>query len=161
MKVGEMTNHLIPNAISLDGASEESYHRGSNRDSLLSAIAKLHSAFANHRAINMSKLFREDAILMFPGTQDIVGRESIQEALVDFMTMYTTLSFETSEEFIDIGELRATYLAKFIEIRTPLNGEPTEKVYGRLLEIWELSSEGKWGVIRMMTGRYSETEFLQ
>ncbi|MHA2142971.1 MAG: YybH family protein [Candidatus Thorarchaeota archaeon] len=156
-----MTSNANPEVKSRGGSGDESISNHSKRESLLKAIAELHLAFSEHRALDMSNLFSEEAILMFPGTPDIVNRESIREAFVDFMKMYTTISFEMDQEFIDIGEYRATYLAKFIEIRTPKEGGPTEKVYGRMLEIWELSSEKRWEVIRLMTGRYSETELLE
>lgn len=161
LRVGRMTSHANPEVKSKEGTGDVLNSSSSKRVTLMKAIAELHLAFSEHRPLDMSNLFSEDAILMFPGTADIVSRESIRGAFDDFMNMYTTISFEMDNEFIDIGEHRATYLAKFIEIRTPRGGGSTEKVYGRMLEIWELSSEGKWEVIRMMTGRYSETEFLQ
>ena len=156
-----MRNHLNREVQAEDRTFRESESSRLHKESLLNAVAELHSAFSEHRALDMSNLFNEDAILMFPNTQDIVGRESIRAAFAEFMTMYRTKSFDTKQDFLDVGEQRATSLVKFLEIRTPTEGGPTEKVYGRLLEIWELSSEGKWEIIRMMTGRFSETEFLQ
>ncbi|MHA2143320.1 MAG: YybH family protein [Candidatus Thorarchaeota archaeon] len=156
-----MTSHPNAEPESSGGSDDASYSSRSKRESLLKAITELHLAFSEHRPLDMSNLFNEDAILMVHGTQDIMGRNSIREAFADFMTMYTTISFETTQEFIDIGDQRATYLAKFIEIRTPREGGQTEKVYGRMLEIWELSPENRWEVIRMMTGRFSETELLE
>ncbi|MFX1369787.1 MAG: YybH family protein [Promethearchaeota archaeon] len=132
-----------------------------SRESLLNAMKGLHSAFSEGRALDMSNLFSEDAILMSPNAPDIVGRELIQQAFVGFMETYETEAFEPKQEIIDVSERRAVSLGNFIEMRTPRDGRPTEKIYGRLLEIWELSSEGRWEVIRMMTGRYSETEYLE
>jgi ketosteroid isomerase-like protein len=130
-------------------------------ESLLKAQKELHSAFSEGRAYDMSNLFSEDAIVMSPNMPDVVGREFIQQSFVKFMETYSTDAFEPKQEFLEFGERLAISLGNFIEIRTPRDGRPTEKIYGRLLEIWELSSKGKWEIIRMMTGRYSETEYLE
>ncbi|MFX1416850.1 MAG: YybH family protein [Promethearchaeota archaeon] len=130
----------------------------SNRDHLLEAMAGLDLAFSEDRALDVSNIFSEDARLMWPLMGDIVGRDSIREAFVEFMSMYTTVSWNPNREIIDVYEKRAYSLGSFTETRTTRGGGPTEKVFGRLLEIWQLSPDGKWEIFRMMTGRYAETE---
>ena len=130
-------------------------------ESLLSVIAEFDRAFSEDRGSDVADFFAEDARLMWPLMEDIVGRESIREAFVDFVSRYTTNSWSPNREILDICGRRAYTLGWFIEIRTPLEGGPTEKVHGRLVEIWQLSSDEKWEVIRLMTGRYAETEFLE
>jgi len=98
---------------------------------------------------------------MWPHMEDIVGRESIREAFVGFVSKYKTNSWSPKRELIDVWERRAYTLGSFIEIRTPLDGGPAEKVFGRLLEIWQLSSDDKWEIVRLMTGRYADTELLE
>jgi hypothetical protein len=74
------------------------------------------------------------------------------------MSEFTTNSWSLKRDLIDVYEWRAYTLGSFIEIRTPRNGGKTEKVFGRLLEIWQLSSDDRWEIIRLMTGRYADTE---
>jgi ketosteroid isomerase-like protein len=133
----------------------------SQEESLLSAIAEIDQAFSEDHGSDVADLFAEDARLLWPLTEDIVGRESIREALVQFMSIYTTDSFSPNREIIDICGRRAYAAGSFVEIRTPLEGGPTEKVHGRMLQIWQLSSDDKWEIIRFITGRYAETEFLE
>jgi len=135
--------------------------RKSQEESLLSAIAGFDQAFAEDRGSDVADFFAEDARLLWPFMEDIVGRESIREALVHFVSTYTTNSWSPNREIIDICGRRAYTLARFIEIRTPREGGPTEKVHGRMLEIWQLSPDDKWEITRLMTGRYAETEFLE
>ena len=133
----------------------------SHKESLLKTIAELDRTFSEDRGWDMGDFFAEDAILMFLFMEDLVGRESIRAGFVDFVSKYTTDSWIPKREFIDVYEQRAYILGSFIEVRTPLNGNPAEKVYGRLLEIWQLSSDGKWEIIRYMAGRYAETELIE
>jgi ketosteroid isomerase-like protein len=127
----------------------------------LETIAQLDLAFSEDRAEDMGSFFAEDARLMFPHTEDIVGRKAIQQAFVHFMKKYITNSFSPKRELIDVYEHRAYTLGHFIEIRTPRDRGPTEKVYGRLLEIWQLTPDDKWQIIYFMTGRYAETEMVE
>jgi ketosteroid isomerase-like protein len=135
--------------------------RRSQEESLLSVIAELDQAFSEDRGSDVADFFAEDARLMWPHMENIVGRESIREAFVAFVSAYTTNSWSPSREIFDLCGRRAYTLGSFIEIRTPLEGGPTEKVHGRLLEIWQLSSGDRWEIIRLMTGRYADTEFLE
>ncbi len=156
-----MANHTRYEEQSRESGALSSEPGNSHRESLLSTIAKLDLAFADDRATDVSDFFAEDARLMWPNNEDIVGRESIREAFVAFVSEYTTDSWDPKREFIEVHERQAYTLGSFIEIRTPLEGGPTEKVYGRLLEIWRLSSDDKWEIIRLMTGRYADTELLE
>jgi ketosteroid isomerase-like protein len=154
-----MTNHLGSVEQSQDGdvlLSDSSY-----KESLLNTIAELDLTFSEDRGVDMGNFFAEDARLMFPFMEDIVGRESIREAFVSLVSKYTTDMWNPKRELIDVYERRAYTFGSFIEIRTPLDGGPAEKVYGRLLEIWNLSSGGKWEIVRFMTGRYADTELLE
>ncbi len=155
-----MGNHI--------GHEEQSQESGplssessSHKESLLSTIAEMDLAFAQDRGSDVSDFFAEEARLMWPNNEDIVGREAIREAFVGFVSEYTTDSWDPKREFIEVYERHAYTLGSFIETRTTRDGGPTEKVYGRLLEIWQLSSDGKWEIIRLMTGRYADTELLE
>jgi ketosteroid isomerase-like protein len=132
----------------------------SHEDSLLNTISELDRTFAEDRGEDMGDFFAEDARLMFPQIEDIVGREAIREHFVRFVSRYTTDSWNPKRGLIDVYDQRAYTHGSFIEIRTPLDGGPAEKVYGRFIEIWQLSSKGKWEIIRFMTGRYADTELL-
>lgn len=129
-----------------------------NKESLLKTIAKFDLTFSEDCGADMGNFFAEDAILMFPLMRDVVGRESIQNLFVKFVTMYTTDSWEPKRELIRVYERDAYTLGSFIEVRTKHIEGTTETVYGRLLEIWKLSSEDKWELTHFMSGRYAETE---
>ena len=131
-----------------------------NRNSLLKTIAKLDLTFSEDRGADMGNFFAEDATLMFPLIQDVIGRDSIRDLFVNFVSMYTTDSWEPKRELIRVYERDAYTLGSFIEVRTKRNEGTTETVYGRLLEIWKLSSDDKWELTHFMSGRYAETEVI-
>ena len=153
-----MANRLDNQDQSQEGYMLSFESDSSHRESLLSTIAELDLAFSEDRALDISNFFAEDARLMWPTLQDIIGRESIREAFVEFVSEFTANSFSPKRELIDVYERRAYTLGSFIEIRTPRDGGKIEKVFGRLLEIWQLSSDNRWEIIRLMTGRYADTE---
>ncbi|MGD2072805.1 MAG: hypothetical protein PVG65_04890 [Candidatus Thorarchaeota archaeon] len=154
-------NHASPKNLSQEGDVELLESEISHKESLLRTISELDRTFSEDRGWDMGDFFAEDARLMFPLMEDIVSREAIRETFVSTVSKYTTDSWNPKREIIHIYEKRAYTYGSFIEIRTPLDGGPTEKVYGRLHEIWQLSSDGKWEIIRFMAGRYAETEFLE
>ncbi len=156
-----MPNNFDPEKMSQKEDQGLSNLRVLHKESLLNTNAELDRTFSEDRAKDMCNFFAEDAGLMFPHTEDIIGRESIQQAFDNIISKYTTDSFSPNRELIDLYERRAHALGSFIEVRTPLNGGPTEKVYGRLLEIWQLSSDDQWKIIRFMTGRYADTEIIK
>ncbi len=86
--------------------------RKSQEESLLSAIAGLDQAFSEDRGSDLADFFAEDARLLWPLTEDIVGRESIREALVQFVSTYTTDSWSPNREIIDICG-RSLYACEF------------------------------------------------
>jgi hypothetical protein len=131
-----------------------------NKESLLKTIAELDLTFSEDRGADMGNFFAKDAKLMFSLMSDVVGRESIRDLFVKFVSMYTTDSWEPKRELIRVYERDAYTLGSFIEVRTNRNEGITETVYGRLLEIWKLSSEDKWELTHFMSGRYAETEIV-
>jgi ketosteroid isomerase-like protein len=159
--VDSMANQSASNNRQQEDASLLPESIGTHTGSLLNTIAELDLAFSEDRALEVSNFFTEDARLMWPLMEDIVGREAIREAFVEFMSIYTTDLWNPKRELLDVYEQRAYTLGSFIEIRTPRDGKPTEKVYGRLLETWQLSSDGKWEITHLMTGRYADTELLE
>jgi ketosteroid isomerase-like protein len=158
---GIMTNHLISEKQPQEGRAALSEPSISHMESLLNTISELDRAFSEDRGWDVGGFFAEDGRLMWPHMADIVGRESIREAFDGFVSKFTTNSWRPKREIIDVYERRAYTHGSFIEIRTPRDGGPTEKVHGRLLEIWQLSSDDKWELIRQMTGRYADTELLE
>ncbi|MFX1485025.1 MAG: YybH family protein [Promethearchaeota archaeon] len=130
------------------------------KESLLKTIAELDLALSEDRGADMGNFFAKDAKVMFPLMPDIVGRESIRDFFVNFVSVYTTDSWEPKRELIRVYERDAYTLGSFIEVRTKRNESETETVYGRLLEVWKLSSDGKWKLTHLMTGRYAETEVV-
>ncbi|MFW9789038.1 MAG: YybH family protein [Candidatus Thorarchaeota archaeon] len=131
-----------------------------NKESLLKTIAEFDLTFSEDRGADMGNFFAKDAKLMFPLMPDIIGRESIRDFFVNFVSMYTTDSLKPKRELIRVYERDAYTLGSFIEVRTKRNERTTETVYGRLLEVWKLSSDGRWELTHFMTGRYAETEVV-
>ena len=130
------------------------------KESLLKTIAKLDLTFSEDRGADMGDFFAEEATLMFHLMQDVVGRESIRNLFVKFVSMYTTDSWEPKRELIRVHERDAYTLGSFIEVRTKRDENTTERVHGRLLEVWKLSSDDKWELTHFMSGRYAETEII-
>jgi ketosteroid isomerase-like protein len=130
------------------------------KESLLKTIAKLDLTFSEDRGADMGDFFAEEATLMFHLMQDVVGRESIRNLFVKFVSMYTTDSWEPKRELIRVHERDAYTLGSFIEVRTKRDDNTTERVHGRLLEVWKLSSDDKWELTHFMSGRYAETEVV-
>ncbi|MFX1580056.1 MAG: YybH family protein [Promethearchaeota archaeon] len=131
-----------------------------NKESLLKTIAKFDLTFSEDRGADMGDFFAQDATLMFPFMQDVVGRESIQNLFIKFVSMYTTDSWEPKRELIRVYERDAYTLGSFIEVRTKRNDGAKETVFGRLMEVWNLSSDDKWELTHFMSGRYAETEVV-
>ena len=131
------------------------------RESLLKAMEAFDRAFREHRPDDLAAMYAQDGRLMFPLMEDIVGRQPIAEVFTQFMSAYETESNELEREVIDICGERAYVLGRFIEVRTPRDGRPTEKVYGRIVEVWRHTDDGGWEVLHVMTGRYAETELLE
>ncbi|MFW9887938.1 MAG: YybH family protein [Candidatus Thorarchaeota archaeon] len=130
------------------------------KESLLKTIAEFDLAFSEDRGADMGNFFAKDAKLMFPLMPDVVGRESIRDFFVDFVSVYTTDSLEPKRELIRVYERDAYILGSFIEVRTKRNEGTPETVYGRFLEVWKLFSDGRWELTHFMTGRYAETEMI-
>ena len=130
------------------------------KESLLKTIAKLDLTFSEDRGADMGDFFAEEATLMFHLMQEVVGRESIRNLFVKFVSMYTTDSWEPKRELIRVHERDAYTLGSFIEVRTKRDENTTERVHGRLLEVWKLSSDDKWELTHFMSGRYAETEVI-
>ena len=130
------------------------------KESLLKTIAKLDLTFSEDRGADMGDFFAEEATLMFHLMQEVVGRESIRNLFVKFVSMYTTDSWEPKPELIRVHERDAYTLGSFIEVRTKRDDNTTERVHGRLLEVWKLSSDDKWELTHFMSGRYAETEII-
>lgn len=131
------------------------------RESLLKAIAGLEQAFSSDDSQEAASYFADDAHMMWPGMADIVGREAIEAVFKERTSQVLTKLYKPEREIIDICGRRAYTLGTFIEIHAPLAGGVTEKVHGRLLEIWQLSEANEWKVLRLMTGRTGENEILK
>jgi ketosteroid isomerase-like protein len=128
------------------------------RRRLVAAMARFDETFAADRGTELGNLFTADARLMWPELEDIAGREAIRTALESFVAAYTTLSWQPDRGQPDICGDRAYTIGRFVEIRRPRDGGPTEKVYGRLVEQWRRDESGEWLLASVMTSRYAPAE---
>ena len=121
-------------------------------------ISAFDSTFSHDLGSELADFFADDARLMWPGNEDIVGREAIREAFVGFVETFTTVSWKPDPRDLHVYEDRAYVVGRFVEVRKRLESEITETVYGRLVEVWQLEDDGVWYLERLLTSRYAETE---
>ncbi len=117
-------------------------------------------AFLEENIEELIEFFAQDACLLWPAIPDIVGREAIQHAFEEFASVFDNLVWEPMRQVVEIHPTRAYTLGSFIEIRRPWNGGSRTKIYGRMVEFWEVDADGKWRVKWLMTSRYGEDEQL-
>jgi ketosteroid isomerase-like protein len=129
--------------------------------SLQRAFAAFERAFTQELATELAELFSADARLMWPGVEDIVGREAIRAALGEFFRETTTLSFLPDRQVIELCGNKAFTIGRFIEDLAPRAGGPALRVHGRLVELWSQMDNGSWQISILLTGRYAENETLQ
>ncbi len=121
-------------------------------------IAALDSTFSHDLGSEVANFFAPDARLMWPGNEDIVGREAIREAFVGFVEAFTTVSWKPDRRDLHVYEDRAYVVGRFVEVRKERESWIIETVYGRLVEVWQLEDDGVWYLERLLTSRYAETE---
>ena len=121
-------------------------------------IAAFDSTFAHDLGSELANFFTADARLMWPGNEDMVGREAIRKAYVGFVETFTTVSWKPDRRDLHVYEDRAYGVGRFVEVRKRLESGITETVYGRLVEVWQLEDDGVWYLERLLTSRYAETE---
>jgi uncharacterized protein (TIGR02246 family) len=120
-------------------------------------LAAYDEAFAADDAEAVSALFADDARLMWPELEDIVGREAIREAFVDFVSTFHTISWQPSYQVVDVHGDRAYLLGRFAEVRELRDTGEVEHVPGRIMWICRRELGGAWRFTHAMTSRYGET----
>lgn len=121
-------------------------------------IAACDNTFSKDLAIELANFFATDARLMWPGNEDIMGREAIRKAYEGFVETFTTVSWKPDRRDLHVYEDRAYVVGRFVEVRKRRKSGITETVYGRLVEVWQLQDDGVWYLERLLTSRYAETE---
>jgi ketosteroid isomerase-like protein len=130
-------------------------------ESLRDAFLRFDSAFSRGDAGEIASLFSEDARLMWPGTEDIVGRQAIESALLEFFQQFTAVaSFQHERDTVELGEKRAFTFGRFAEDLRPNGGGAAFRVHGRLVELWSQQEGGEWNLKILLTSRYAENEPL-
>jgi ketosteroid isomerase-like protein len=129
-------------------------------ESLHLAMCRFDRAFSQGLETEIAELFSEDARLMWPGMEDIVGREAIRSALGEFFGQFTTLSFSPGRQIVELCGIKAFTIGKFIEDLAPKAGGPAQRVHGRLVELWSQTENGDWEISLVLTNRYAENEML-
>jgi ketosteroid isomerase-like protein len=129
-------------------------------ESLQLAFSRLDSNFTGGRAEETAEQFAEDARLMWPGMDDIVGRKAIEAAFGEFFGEFDTLVFSPDRRMFEICGDKAFTIGKFIEGLALKSGGSVQRVHGRLVEMWLKTEKGEWQLGLMLTGRYAENEIL-
>ena len=129
-------------------------------ESLQLAFSRLDRNFTEGLAKETAELFAEDARLMWPGMDDIVGRKAIEAAFDEFFGEFHTLEFSPDRRLVELCGGKAFTIGKFIEDLAPKSGGSAQRVHGRLVELWLQTEEGEWQIGHMLTGRYAENEIL-
>ncbi len=129
-------------------------------ESLLLAFSRLDTAFAQGLEKETAELFTEDARLMWPGIDDIAGREAIESAFGEFFGEFDTLAFTPDRQIVELCGSKAFTIGRFTEDLAPKAGGPAQRVHGRLVEMWLQTEGGEWQIGLMLTGRYAENEAL-
>jgi uncharacterized protein (TIGR02246 family) len=124
---------------------------------LAQLLAAYDTAFAADDADGVAQLFAADARLQWPEMEDIVGREAIREAFVEFVETYHTVSWQPSYQVVDVNGDRAFLLGRFTEVREVRGSGEVEHVPGRLVLVCRREADAAWRIVIAMTSRYGET----
>src|SRR5687767_9373497 len=127
---------------------------------LLATFAAFDRTFSEDRGSDLADFFSENARLMWPDTEDIVGRDAIRAAFEEFVSAFTTIKWNPDRAIIHQLEHGALVVGRFTEDRAPRAGGPADRVFGRLVEIWIRQHDGSWKLDLLLTGRYAENEPL-
>jgi ketosteroid isomerase-like protein len=120
-------------------------------------LAAFDAAFSADRGAEMGEFFAEDARLQWPEMEDIVGREAIRQAFVEFTSAFHTISWEPSYQVADVHGDRAYPLGRFVEIRQVRETGEVERVPGRIVYFCRREADGEWRLTHALTSRFGET----
>ncbi|HEY7848364.1 MAG TPA: SgcJ/EcaC family oxidoreductase [Candidatus Limnocylindria bacterium] len=123
---------------------------------LATLLAAYDAAFAADDADGVAELFAADARLQWPEMEDIVGREAIRQAFVDFVGTFHTVSWQPSYQVVEVLGDRAFLLGRFVERREVRGSGDVERVPGRLVLVCRREADGAWRITHAMTSRYGE-----
>lgn len=129
-------------------------------DSLHLTFSKLDRTFSQGQVNEVAKQFAEDARMLWPGIDDIVGREAIRAAFAEFFEQFTTLSFSHDRQLIEVFREKAFTIGRSIEDLAPKGGGPAQRIHGRMVELWAQTESGDWEITLLLTSRYAENEML-
>ena len=130
------------------------------REALLQAISRFDRTFSRGPAAQVAALFSEHARLMWPGTEDFVGREAITAALGEFFGEFTPIAFTPDRQVVELCGTKAFSIGRFIEDVQSKSGGPAQRIHGRIVEMWAQTEKGDWEIASLLTGRYAENETL-
>ena len=94
-----------------------------------------------------ASLFTDDAVVMFPSTPNVVGRDSIAALMQRAWPVInpTSVRYQTDEVFIS-GEMVVT-VARYWVTTSPSN-QPASQDSGRYMLLWTRDVKGAWRVKR-------------
>jgi ketosteroid isomerase-like protein len=134
--------------------------QGALQPGLPKAIAQFDETFSKDLGAEMGRFFAEDARLMWPEIEDIVGREAITNAFRELTAKFTTFSWSPERAFVHLSHDAAISVGRFIEDRAPRAGGPAVRIFGRLVEYWSCHPDGTWTIQIALTSRYAEDQPL-
>lgn len=129
---------------------------------LLERVAENDAAFSADAGSGMARFHAPHSRLMWPFQDDIVGRAAIGEAFQGFADTFETLAWEPDRRDVYLGDDRAVFVGRFVEVRRRRSDGRVEREHGRIVEAWHRDADdGEWYVERLLTSRYAENEVVE
>lgn len=125
---------------------------------LREAMEALDRAWRDGLAAELGDLFAEDAYQLLNNMEAVVGRDAIQRDFAQLAAAFDTSAYAPRYDIIDVHDDHAYVLGSFDEALRPRAGGPGTRVQGRLVLFWRREADGRWQVVRFLTGRSAPDE---
>lgn len=125
---------------------------------LREAMEALDGAWRGGLAEELGDLFAEDAHQLLNNREAVVGRDAIQRGFAQLAADFDTSAYAPQYDLIDVYGDHAYVLGSFDEVLRPRAGGPGTRVQGRLVLFWRREADGRWRVVRFLTGRSAPEE---
>jgi ketosteroid isomerase-like protein len=120
----------------------------------------LDHAWRDGLADELGALFAEDAHELLNNRAAVVGRKAIVHGFAQLAAAFDTSSYAPRYDIVDVRGNHAYVLGSFDEVLRPRAGGPGTRVRGRIVLFWRREGDGRWRIVRFLTGR-SEPEELE
>jgi uncharacterized protein (TIGR02246 family) len=125
---------------------------------LLEAVEALDRAWRDGLAEEFGDLLAEDAVQLLNNQEAVVGREAIKQGFARTAAAFDLSNYAPEYDLIDVHGDHAYVLGSFDEVLRPGTGGPGRRVQGRLVVFWRREPNGRWRIVRFLTGRSAPDE---